>query len=765
MIRRLCWFATAFSAAVFLSVYLIPQNLLFPAGILCAAGILLALFFHGKNRKRIRLASIGLALGLLWTGCYGLLLRTPAHTLACDDPVLYTMELTDFPSESQYGSVFSVKLLLPDGFPQKVQLYAGSEALSLQPGDIISAQVRLSVSDQIRGESVDYFDSKGIYLLGYVRGDIQIQEQPSSPSLRYLPRFVAKAIQDLIPKLFPEDVSGYITALLTGDKSTLPTGLYTAFQRSGIAHVVAVSGLHLTFLFGLFTAIFGKRSRIGGILGLLLVFFYAAMVGFTPSAFRSALMIGLLFLAPLTGREEDKPTTLSTVLAILLIFCPYAARSVSLQLSFAAVAGIYLLSGKLSEQWLTRIPKWRSKLGRLARGVLIFLLTSLSVTLGALLFTTPLTAIHFQSVSLAGVLTNLLTLWAVTVTFYGGLLAAFSGLFLFPLGVGIAWLTTWPARWIIWVASGISRWPHASIPLLSVALVGWFVVSYGIILLWLAFHKSIRPWFPPAVIAGLLVIVLILNAWPALFGSLTVVALDVGQGSSTLLCSKGHAILVDCGGNSVTDPGDLAADYLQAFGITHLDALILTHYHTDHANGVPALLSRMDIGTLILPDVDPESSLRQDILSLAGRSGCDVELLYNYDTTVIFGDATLQIYTPLGDGGANEEGLSALCSVGSFDVLMTGDMNDIVEGRLLRYKALPDIELLVVGHHGSSTSTSESFLREIKPEYAVISVGRGNSYGHPTEQTLSRLGAAGCEIYRTDWMGTITFTLGASGFS
>lgn len=765
MIRRLCWFATSFSVAVFLGIYLLPQKLLFPGAVLCAAGILCALFFHGKGRQRVRLASAGLAVGLFWTGSYGLLFRTPAHSLACDKPILYTMELADFPTESRYGSVFPVKLLLPDGSSPKVQLYAGSDALTLHPGDVISAQIRLATSDQIRGESVDYFDSKGIYLLGYARGEVQLTEHPSSLSIRYLPQFAAKAIRDMIPKLFPEDVSGYITALLTGDKSPLPTGLYTAFQRAGIAHVVAVSGLHLTFLFGLFTALFGKQSRFGGILGILLAFFYAAMVGYTPSALRSVLMIGLLFLAPITGREEDKPTTLSAVLAFLLFLCPYAARSVSLQLSFAAMAGIYLLSGKLSEQWLTRLPKWRSLPWRLIKGALVFLLTSLSVTLGALLFTSPLTAIHFHTVSLVGVLTNLLTLWAVTITFYGGLLSAVLGLFFFPLGAGIAWLTAWPARWIIWVASGISRWPHASIPLLSVAMVGWFVVSYGILLLWLALRKSIRPWFPPAVIAGLLVVVLILNAWPALFGSLTIVALDVGQGASTLLCSKGHAVLVDCGGNSVTDPGDLAADYLQTFGITHLDALILTHYHTDHANGVPALLNRIDVDTLILPDVDEGSSLRQSILSLAGRNRCNVELLYDYDTTVTFGDATLQIYTPLGDGGANEEGLSALCSVGSFDALMTGDMNDIVETRLLKYKALPNIELLVVGHHGSSTSTSEGFLREIKPEYAVISVGRGNSYGHPTNQTLSRLGAAGCEIYRTDWMGTLIFTLGATGLS
>lgn len=145
---------------------------------------------------------------------------------------------------------------------------------------------------------------------------------------------------------------------------------------------------------------------------------------------------------------------------------------------------------------------------------------------------------------------------------------------------------------------------------------------------------------------------------------------------------------------------------------------------------------------------------------MAREYGYEVELLYNYDAEITCGDSQLKIFIPMGDGGANEEGLSILCSAGSYDVLITGDMNDVVEQRLLKYKDLPDIELLMVGHHGSSSSTSEELLLTVKPEVAVISVGRNNSYGHPTDQTLERLGAAGCEIYRTDWMGTITITVG-----
>ena len=133
-------------------------------------------------------------------------------------------------------------------------------------------------------------------------------------------------------------------------------------------------------------------------------------------------------------------------------------------------------------------------------------------------------------------------------------------------------------------------------------------------------------------------------------------------------------------------------------------------------------------------------------------------LFVSENTGVELGEAALTIYGPLGTGGGNEEGLSILCTAGDFDALITGDMGDDIERRLVKYGDLPDIELLVAGHHGSKHATSEELLLETKPELAVISVGY-NSYGHPAPETLERLAAAGCGIYRTDWHGTVGLTV------
>lgn len=755
--RKLCWFALPCTAGLFLCVYFLPETLILPLGGLCLLSAFSALLFHGKTRLRITLAAIGLAFGFLWTGCYQLLVRAPARSLISDAYREYTLEAADFPKETSRGASV-IATIQTEGCPAaKVQLYADRETLSLRPGDRFTCRLRLSPSDSLRGESVDFYEAKGIYLIGYAKGYPVLRESAGSPSLRYLPQYAAHGLKGSLLRVFPADVSGFFMALITGDKSALPPGMYSAFQRSGISHVVAVSGLHIGFIAGLLALLLGKRSRLAAVLEIALMFFFAALAGNTPSAFRAAVMATLLLVAPLAGRESDKATTLSAALLLVLLPCPYMAASTSLQLSFAAVAGIYLITQPLGSQWLETIPKWKGKGGCLLRKALIFLVCSLSVTLGALLFTSPLAALCFRSVSLVGPLTNLLTLWTVSGAFLGGLASALLGLALPPLGIGLGWLISWLGRWIILVARTIARLPFASLSLFSGYLCLWFVLTYGILLLWLAGRRHIRPMIPVAALVLSFCTALFTVLWPSYTGVLTVAALDVGQGSSTLFYSQGHAVLVDCGGNSGDDPGDIAADYLQALGSSRLDALILTHYHTDHARGVPELLSRLEVGTLILPDVTPEEPLRREILELAETSGCKVQLL-DENFRFSFGKANLSIYPPLGDGGANEEGLSVLCTVDDYDVLITGDMNDVVERRLIRRQDLPDIELLVVGHHGSKGSTCEEFLLASQPEKAVISSGY-NSYGHPDPETLERLGAAGCDIYLTNGMGTVSFTL------
>ncbi|MBM6926443.1 DNA internalization-related competence protein ComEC/Rec2 [Pseudoflavonifractor phocaeensis] len=752
--RKLAWFAAACSGAVFGAVYLLPEAMLLPAGALCALAGLTGLFVRGNWRLRVLLLGFGLALGLCWTGVYSALVRAPAQRLAGTEGTVAATVL-DWPQENDYSISLLVKLFPEgDGGIRTLLYVSGAEAEDLRPGDGLEVTASFRMADTLAGEPSNYYYAKGVLLIANA-GEAWTAKPAESVPLWALPAWFGKALKDSVASCFPDSTAPLVTALLTGDKTGLPESQYAALRRSGLAHVIAVSGLHVSFLAGFIATLLGCRRRLSAAVTIGLLFFFAAAAGNTPSVTRAACMQALLLIAPLVDRENDPPTALATVLMLLLMFNPYAAASVSLQLSFAAVAGIFLFTGFLNRRWTDKLPHkpkgfWPRLRNRCAR--LFF--ASLATTLGAMVFTTPLMAWYFGTVSLISPLTNLLALWAVSYAFLGGLMTALAGLVLPAVGTALGWVASLPVWYLLWLVSGLSGLPFASVSTTSVYLGLWMALTYGLLFLWLLWRgRRGRPVLPVCLSLAGLCLALVLQAAALTGGRLSVSVLDVGQGLSVALYSKGKTALIDCGGY---DAGEVAADHFQAMGLSRIDLVILTHYHDDHASGIPQLLERMEVGLLILPDVEPDSPLRAQVLAAAEAGGVET-LLVSDGARAELGEALLTIYPPLGDGGSNEEGLSILGTAGDFDLLVTGDMNDTVEGRLVKYGALPDIELLVVGHHGSKYASSETLLQAAAPELAVISVGY-NTYGHPAAETLERLTLAGCEIYRTDWSGTVTIT-------
>ncbi|MBQ8851441.1 MAG: MBL fold metallo-hydrolase, partial [Oscillibacter sp.] len=216
--------------------------------------------------------------------------------------------------------------------------------------------------------------------------------------------------------------------------------------------------------------------------------------------------------------------------------------------------------------------------------------------------------------------------------------------------------------------------------------------------------------------------------------------------------------LIDCGsGNSWIDAGDTAAQQLRTMGCDSLDYLLLTHYDNDHVSGVTGLLARMEVKTLLLPPDADASGLQTEILSAAKERGSDA-LTIRRRTNITLGKTTLTVYPPLGEKTDNERGLSLLAMSGTDSILITGDMSQKTEALLLDTYRIPEADVLVAGHHGAKHSTSAALLEALSPETVCISVG-SNSYGHPAEQTLQRIAAQGCDVYRTDLQGNIHLSL------
>jgi len=525
-------------------------------------------------------------------------------------------------------------------------------------------------------------------------------------------------------------------------------------RGAGLAHLFAVSGLHCAFLVTLLAFVLPRHRRrifCGVTIGVLL--FYMCMVGLSPSVVRACVMQIFLLSAPLFRRDSDPITSLSTALMVILLCNPFAVHSISLQLSFAATFGIVLLSGRLYQFFMKPAENW----GKNFRRVWAFLCASVSVTLGALIFTTPLTAYYFDTLSLVSPLSGLIAVPLAGYGFMTSFVTVLLGFVWLPLARLVGWISFGLIHAVLYVAYLLTRWRYHAVyfsnPLLRIWLVGTYA---GFILCYLVKRWRKRKYLI-ATAASVLVLILaiFINTLDYRAGNINITALDVGHGESVVLFSENEAMLVDCGSsNSYIDAGTYAVDRLSSMGFHRLKAVTLTHFHADHANGIATVLSTMKVETLYLPDVEDEYGVREELEEIAARHGVKVETVTR-ETLCAIGEAMITLYPPVGKGDMNEQGLTVLATAEDFDILITGDMKDNTERALIEKYPLPDVEVLLVGHHGSKYSSHEDFLAAVRPEVGIISVG-DNSYGHPTAEAIGRLEAVGAVVRRTDEEGDIT---------
>lgn len=750
-IRKLATLSVSFSLAVFLAHYLLPADWLLSLAAAFAVIGLAGLLVHNNTGRRMILVGLALACGFLLYHVYYERVLAPCETLS-GEKMTVTARITSYP-DYRTGCILQNLRFCDDRLPKVSGLIIDydSEKSNLEPGDEIRVTLKLNPSNTRYNTEYDANISKGLYIVGTVYGEIE-KTGRWDKSFLYFPQYIGKGIRDIIEEVFPDDTAFFMKALLTGDKGEYYAeheDLSCAMSIAGLSHVVAVSGMHVAFLVGFLQLILGK-NRKSALVCILLVWLFVIMVGAPASAVRAGFMQTLLLMAPLFRRENDSLTALSFALALILLLNPFACGNIGLQLSFTSMAGIVLFGDKIYS-WL------KDKLNTESR-IMCYVLGICASSACVFVFSFPVAALHFGYVSAMSLFSNILCLWAITLLFCGGYLCCAIGC-IAPaaakiLAAGLSYLV----HYIALVVKYIAKLPFAALYTENTQIVFWLFLSYAIFIICAVYKKEkFHPLVPLTISLLSLAAILCIAHFSMLLSDGTVAVMDVGNGQCIALTEGENTVVVDCGSaGTMNNAGSMMTSYLRSQGRNHVDVLLLTHLHSDHAKGVERLLYTIDVKTIIMPSTaaeTDENGLYDDIMSAAEANDTKV-IFIDSKQSISCGDIELNIYEPSEKGSDNERCLTLTASVDGYKVLITGDASKSVECELAETEDLSETDLLVVGHHGSRNSCCQELLQASEPDAAVISVGY-NNYGHPTNAVLDRLEAYGVSIYRTDLMGRI----------
>lgn len=564
-----------------------------------------------------------------------------------------------------------------------------------------------------------------------------------------------------------DDAAALFLTLSAGLRATLDEQLEEDFARSGLAHVLSVSGLHVAVLaFALFNLLrfvfvrwpgrFFRRvepRRVAAPLSLPITWAYVVFTGLQAPAIRSAVMCSVLLLGHTARRRSDGLNALALAGAVMIVLEPAGLFDLSLQLSFSAVLALVLLTPTLRALLPIPVPSptsasgLRLRLWRWSETALTTALASVSVTL----VSAPLVAGSFQRLGVAGLVSNVVALplsGALTL-----LAAASAGTFVVAptLAAPLLWLGTRLSAGLLLIAQGFSSFPWATweIPGPTVAvMLLWWSGLLGFVLLR-------GRWRLVSLATPLAAVLHLMPAAPD--AQLEVTFLAVGHGDATVVSHRGQHLLIDGGGvpNGVDTGRRFVLPFLRQRRITELELAVLSHAHPDHALGLTSTLESVKARRLWLSP-SPPGQLTADLLAAAEPA--EVELVERGHDDFVFGDARLRVLGPTsartGDEGENDRSIVLRLEHGQISFLLTGDIEEGAEEAL---GALEPVTVVKAPHHGSDTSSTPALVAATRPRFVVFCVGRNNRFRFPREDVVSRWASVGATCYRTDRDGAITF--------
>lgn len=656
-------------------------------------------------------------------------------------------------------------------------------------GDVLLVTGKLETPTQFNDfDYKGYLAHQGIYTtMLYPR--IELQERGKGFKPMEWVYSLRNHFAQTLSSVLPEPQASLAQGIILGIRGNIPSPIKADFTRTGTAHLLAISGLHLSIIAGTLLSIgiwlFGRRHYLYIWLALGTIWLYALLTGMHPPVVRGAIMASLFLSAELLGRQRSAIIALTFAAAIMVGISPYILGDAAFQLSFLAMTGLVFLFPHFQTLGRKTI---RAALGEDGAAVSIANITSdgLSATLAAIIAIWPVVAYYFGIISFVGPLATFLTLLALPGILITGALTGGLGLIALPAAQATGWLTWFFLSYTLLVVNSLaaSSLSFIEVGSFDTTLI-WIYYSVLAAAIFFSRKKLTNPmpkttaqlksgasksfnlvsrlpkkWIiPPLLLVAVLVSV---TAATMPDDNLHISFLDVGEGDAILIQKDNQQILVDGGPSSQAI--SLGLGNKIPFWDRTIDLLVLTHPHSDHLSGLVEVLRRFQVKQVLYPDSDYESPLYDEWLRLIEAKNIKATIA-RAGQQVDLNGAVIKVLNPratplTGTASDIDNNIVVLrLSMDNVSFLFTADIGQEAEFKLITDRAELSSTVLKVAHHGSDTSTTPEFLAVVNPQLAIISVSADNKFGHPSDEVLERLKERlGSEnIYRTDQHGTIEF--------
>lgn len=657
-----------------------------------------------------------------------------------------------------------------------------------RPDDLVRVMAKLYLPDNFGNPGeYDYktrLNMAGVYVTGFVkRPEHFIVIERSESSIQTMLGYARSSIRRFIDENSKEH--GVLNSLVIADQGGVPIKTREDYAKTGTAHILSISGLHITIVASFFFAItlfLLKRSerallafnakKVGVVVALVFVLLYGLLADYPVATQRSVLMALVLAVVFLIGRGYDIYNTVSLAALAILVWSPNALWDISFQLTFAAVISIVYMIPRFNELIdvapddanISRVEKQGFARRFFKKNILPALLVTISASVG----TAPILAYHFHRIAVSGLAANLIAVPISGLITPAVLIAAITSF----AHKGTASLVLYPADLLTqamnWIISFFASLPFSSV-WISTPTILEAALFYAIVFCALNIKK--HKYYAYASIILILIVPVDYAYWrliPRNSNNLTITYLSVGQGESEFVELPNNTTMLIDGGGLYSEDFDVGqriiAPFLWEKKIHKIDSLVLTHAQRDHMAGLRFIAGNFEIGEFIW---NGEGDLGSLGVILRTRK-VPIRVVHAGDK-LDSNDVVMDILNPPAKSKLDPNDGSVVLRLKHKNVvfLLTGDISAAGERELLKYfpsEQRPATTILKAPHHGSRGSSSSQFLHAILPEVVVISVGRGNVFGFPHQETLERYEAVNAKVYRTDHSGAVSITSNGDKF-